>query len=808
MSSIARDALASFAEELAGLRRVAGWPSLSQLAELTADLERPLTKSTIGAKLAGRSLPDWDFVRSFVRSCERYAENTGRALPPEQVDLGRWDLLHMAMLYAVDPDRAEQWLSNGTRIEPAANGRPSKPALVPRQLPPAVRHFVGRDAELAELTNLAEQASSTAVVAAIDGTPGVGKTTLALFWAHQMADRFPDGELYVNLRGFDPTGSLVTPADAVRGFLDALAVPVEQIPISLDSQVGLYRSLLAGKRMLVVLDNAKDAAQVRPLLPGTPGCLALVTSRNRLASLVAVEGARPLTLDLFGPADARRLLVRRLGRHRVAAEPEAVEDLIGYCAGLPLALAIVAARLESNPAFALATLNAELLGGRRLDGFAGEAETDLRTVFSWSYQQFGADAAALFRLLGIHPGPDVSPAAAASMAGWSADRVRSALAELARANVLMEHVPGRYTFHDLSRSYANEMATSQDTDADRLAAVHRMLDHYVHSSHAADRVLHAHRDPIELAPAGQGVLVTHPADPAQALAWFDTEHQVLLAALRLASAAGFDTHAYQLAWTLADFFSRRGHWRELAEGQRAALTAAERLGDRMAQALAHRILGSTYTRLGRYDDARAHLEQAVQIFGELDDRTGEASAQLHMSEMFERLGRHADALHHARNALDLGRAAGNQRWQARGLNAIGWYHGLLGEYDQALVHCRQALQLQQAIDDRHGAADSWDSLGFAHHHLGDHHQAIACYQQALRLWAETGERTGQADTYVNLGDAYAAAGMPESAMRAWQQALTVFSDLGHPQAEQVQSRLRAGGRPVPMTATDVGPVGR
>src|SRR5580693_8151217 len=371
---------------------------------------------------------------------------------------------------------------------PAAQGaRPPAPGqVVPRQLPAATRHFAGRDGALKELAGLAAEAaegSPATVLAVITGTAGIGKTTLALHFAHRAAGQFPDGQLYVNLRGFDPAGSPVTAEEALRLLLDALSVPAVRVPLGLDAQAGLYRSLLAGQRMLVLLDNARDAEQVRPLLPASPGRLVIVTSRNQLTSLVAAEGAAPLTLDVLTDGEAHELLGRCLGPERVADDPSAAGALIQLCARLPLALSIAAARTYSQPRLSLAALTADLRDARsRLDALdAGHATANVRAVLSWSYQQLDPPAARLFRLLGLHPGPDISAAAAASVAGLPLDEGRRALVELTRAHLLAEHVPGRFSCHDLLRAYAAELTQSSDTEAERRAATGRMFDHYLHT---------------------------------------------------------------------------------------------------------------------------------------------------------------------------------------------------------------------------------------------------------------------------------------------------------------------------------------
>ena len=441
----------------------------------------------------------------------------------------------------------------------------ARSVAAPAQLPPDVYGFTGREAQLRQLNALLAMASpapdapGTVVIVAIDGMAGVGKTALAVHWAHQVAPHFADGQLYVNLRGFDPSRSPVTPDEAVRGFLDALDVPPERIPTTLDAQVGLYRSLLAGRRVLVLLDNTSDAEQVRPLLPGALGCMVVATSRNLLAGLVTTAGAYPMTLDLPTVGEARELLEHRLGAARVAAESSAVDEIVAMCARLPLALAIVATRAATQPSLALGVLAADL---REAKGGLAEftdpdLASDVRSVFSWSYRQLSPAAARVFRLLGLHPGPDIGTPAAASLAGQPVAEVRPLLAELARAH-LLERTAGRCALHDLLRAYATELALTLDTDLQRAAALHRALSHYVHSAYVADRLLNPHRDdPVTPPPIPAGVIPEHAVDQGQALAWFVAEHRVLLAMIRQAND---DTLSWQLPWTLNRFFAYHGHW--------------------------------------------------------------------------------------------------------------------------------------------------------------------------------------------------------------------------------------------------------
>jgi len=387
---------------------------------------------------------------------------------------------------------------------------------------------------------------------------------------------------------------------------------------TLDAQAALYRSVLAGRKVLVVLDNARDAEQVRPLLPGSPGCMVVVTSRSQLTSLIAAEGAYPVTLDLLTFAEARELLARRLGANRVAAETSAVEQIITCCARLPPALSVVAARAATHPQFPLASLACELRDTYgSLRAFHGGETADPRAVFSWSYQQLSRPAARLFRLLGLHPGPDTTAYAAASLVASSAGHACSWLAELAQAHLITEHNPGRFTFHDLLRAYAIEQARADDTEDQQQAAISRVLDHYLYSADAASVRLYPRTRPLTLPPPPPTVLPEDPPDCAAAWAWFDAECSVLRAAIEQAAAARRDTYAWQLAWTLMDFLQRQGRWHDWAAIQHTALDAARRHDDRSGQAHAHAAIGFACRWLGHSDEAHAHLRQALELFTEL-----------------------------------------------------------------------------------------------------------------------------------------------------------------------------------------------
>jgi DNA-binding SARP family transcriptional activator/tetratricopeptide (TPR) repeat protein len=682
---------------------------------------------------------------------------------------------------------------------PVAGNAGPPPPPVPRQLPPDIDSFTGRQTALKALNDLlgsvADRGVGPVVISAIAGTAGVGKTTLAVHWAHQIAGQFPDGQLYANLRGFAPAGAPMAAAEVLRGFLDALDVPAQRIPTDPAAQTGLYRSMLAGRRMLIVLDNVRDADQVRPLLPGSPGCLVVVTSRHQLTSLVATEAARPVALDLMPDDEARELLARRLGPARVAAEPAAVDTIIASCARLPLALAVAAARAATNPEFPLAALADELReAGACLDTFDdADPMTNVRSVFSWSYRALTPPAARLFRLFGVVAGPDLGMAAAASLAGITLPQSRMLLAELCRAHLFTEHAPARYGCHDLLRAYATELTHADDSEADRQAAIRRLLDHYLHTARAALRAFSPGREPIAVAPPQEGVLVESFVDLDSALAWFDTEHANLTATVDQAVSTGHDTHAWQLALTVSDFLDRGGHWQDWIRTQRAGLAAARRLADRLALAHTHHELGRAYALLDYPDgDPESELRQALDLYHELDDALGQARTHLTLSVVAEQRGERRTSLHHSERALALCRAAGHRAGEATALNSVGWDHATLGDHPAALRYLRQAITIQQELGDRAGEANTWDSLGYVHRELGEHPAAVECYRRAVVLFRDSGSRTWQADTLVNLGDTHLAEGEPGAARTAWRQALSIYEDLDSPRAGELRARLSGG----------------
>jgi DNA-binding SARP family transcriptional activator/tetratricopeptide (TPR) repeat protein len=677
--------------------------------------------------------------------------------------------------------------------EVVAAGRPLV-LVVPRQLPSAVRPFVGRQAELGQLERWLEGAVDTGLplIVAISGTAGVGKTALAVHWARRASGQFPGGQLYLDLRGFAPSGQPAEPAEAIRWLLDGLGAPAERIPASGQAQVGLYRSLLADREpVLVLLDNARDASQVRPLLPGAPGCLAIVTSRDDLAGLSALDGARPLALEVLSEPGARELLASRLGADLVAAQPDAVDELCSLCARLPLALAIAAARatLPSGPS--LARLINELRDtSGRLDALdAGDQPSSIRAVLSWSYRRLSKQAARMFRLLGVQHGPDVNVCAAASLAGVPADEARRLLTELARAQLLTRRPLARFGFHDLLRAYAAERAAAEEGTAARQAALSRLLDYYLHTADAAEGLLYPTRDKPELGPVAEGVSPERLARPAHAAAWFEAEHQGVLAAVFQDGAAGFGARVWKLAWVLSGFLERRAHWADLARAQRTALAVASDLGDVPGLARAHRALGVALIRLNDLSGAREHLTAASAGYARAGDQVGQARVSVDLGMLAELRGDVPAALAHAERALSLFTTVSHRAGQGRALNAVGWHHAQLGDVRRALTPCQQAVELCAELGDRLGEAAAWDSLAYCHGKLGDYRAAIACCQRAIELTVLVGDRYHQAIALDRAGDVHETAQDHVQARAAWQQAATILDELGHPDATQVRGKL-------------------
>ncbi|WP_458243458.1 AfsR/SARP family transcriptional regulator [Streptomyces sp. MAI_2237] len=675
---------------------------------------------------------------------------------------------------------------------------PRRPAYAPRlaQLPADLPTFTGRQAELKAtlgMLPLDGSAPATLVITAIGGMAGVGKTTLAVHLAHQVADRFPDGQLCVNLRGFDPTGSVMCSQDAIRVLLDALGVPPQRLPAGLEAQTALYRSVLAERRVLILLDNARDAEQVRPLLPGSPGCFVIVTSRNQLTGLVAGEGAHPLTLNQLTPAEAHEFLARRLGAARLEKEPRAVDEIIARCALLPLALAVVAARAATHPDFPLSAIAEELRDSDdSLDAFAGDDITiDVRTVFSLSYEALSPPAARLFRLLGLHAGPDLSSPAAAALAGLTPRETRGLLVELTRAHLLTEHFPGRYTLHDLLRVYAAERVRAEETPRDRDLAVERLLSWYLHTAAAAYPLITPNRNPIPLEPPPASCRPLSFSTLDQAVDWCETERPSLVDAVHQAAASGQPGIAWRLPAVLWGFFYLRSHLGDWLDTTRTGLSAARAAQDRRGESQALADAAAALRSNDRFDEAIALFHRSIVVCRELGDIDGRLRAVGNLGDAYLQTGRLDKAVEYSRRGLVLDRALGNTWGEGIALSNLGDAYQRLGRFDEAVDCLEQALTVLRASGNRWVEGVALDVLGTVHHRLGARDRAVAYYWEALAAHRDIGNRWGEGHTLGHLGDVQLAAGEPEAADGSWRQALGIFAEFDHPDAAKIREKLHS-----------------
>jgi DNA-binding SARP family transcriptional activator len=686
---------------------------------------------------------------------------------------------------------------------------------VPRQLPAVVRDFMGRRAELKRLGELLDQArpGGTVLITALGGAGGIGKTALALHWAHQVTGRFPDGQIYINLRGYDPAGEPVAAVDAIRELLDCLGVGAA--PPGLDGQAALFRTLVADKRMVILLDNARDAGQVRPLLPASPGSVVIVTSRNSLHGLAASEGAIQIPLEVLGDDDAEALLRARLGAERLAREPGAVGQLLSRCAGLPLALSIVAARAAARPHTSLTVLAAAMADSTSLlDALeTGDPAIGVRAVISWSYQQLSAPAARMFRLLGIHPGPDISVPAAASLAATSAAGARQSLDELTSVSLLTEPTTGRYAYHDLIRAYAAEQASREETAEQVSAAIRRCLDHYLHSSHAAQQ--HFRRWPPALAlPEPEiGVTAEAPRTADDAMQWFASEIAVIYRCIVLAGSTGLHNHAWQITWTSRSYFFKSG---QVTRNQVQALAeiitvaAAASQGDDLSLGAAHHMCSRAITgfALGGSDvqdgesaaadsrwleQAAWHAGQALRYFTTAGDLAAQGWCHLQCGQIMFHQGDVAGAFLAAEEATRLMTTAGSDQGQAIALIYQGSWAHTLGQHEAGLTALERSAAMLRSLN---GAelATAYRNIGEALWRERRYGAAEQSLRDGLAIYQEAGNVSGAVQTLSILGNVQAEAGNIETACATWQQALGLLGGGYHFAAADLRQKLESHAR--------------
>jgi DNA-binding SARP family transcriptional activator/tetratricopeptide (TPR) repeat protein len=655
----------------------------------------------------------------------------------------------------------------------------------PRQLPAAVGCFSGRDAELATLTGLLTakpaDGASAVLISAIGGTAGVGKSALAIKWAHQVAGEFPDGQLHVNLRGYDP-GQPLAPGEALGGLLAALGVPGQQIPAEEAGRAAAYRSVLAGRRVLIVLDNARDPEQVRPRLPGTPGCLVLVTSRDTLAGLVARDGARRLLLDVLPLSDAMALLRALIGP-RVDAEPEAAARLADLCCYLPLALRVAAELAAARPVLTLAALVGELDGQRRLDALeaGGDPSTAVRAVFSWSCRYLSPGAARAFRLAALHPGADFDSRAVAALTGSNHPAACRALAELTRACLLGRTGEDRYAMHDLLRAYAAELAAAQDPATGRREALTRLLDYYLHTARRAAGILFPAEAPAP-ADAPGGASAAAVTDEHAARTWLNAERENLTAVAAYASEHDWPGHAVGLSAALFRHLDG-GSLADALVIHGAAARGATQAGDRAAEAGAVNNIGGVYLRLGRNWEAEQHFQRALRLSRETGDALGEIRALLNLGLIYLRTGAYPNATSNCQQALELSRATSDQIREARALLHLGLIAIRQGRYQQAAAGLVQAAEASRAVGDVAFLAVSLTHLSDVEVRQGRYRQARRHLEEARTTARQIGHAMAEADVTASLGFADLREGRDQEAGQHLQQAHAATHDAGVSDAE-------------------------
>jgi DNA-binding SARP family transcriptional activator len=737
---------------------------------------------------------------------------------------------HAALLHE-DAGAVPHPAEGGHRDARAATAGSRSAAPVPAHLPADVPVFTGRAAELARLDSLlgicdpsrraprldpcgdagrggsSGRATATdcrcgrtpepsvAVVSAVSGAAGVGKTALAVRWAHRAREQFPDGQLYIDLRGYDPEQP-VSPADALARFLRALGLADNDVPLDVDERAACYRSLMHGRRMLVVLDNAGSVDQIRPLLPGSASCPVLVTSRDSLAGLVARHGARRLELDLL-PLDDAVELIRRLIGERADAERDAVARLAIQCARLPLALRVAAELGTSRPGIRLSHLVRELADQRRtlnlLDA-GGDPRTGVRAILSWSYLNLPADAARAFRLLGLHPGPDLDAYATAALIGRSLDETHRLLDLLARTYLVQCSAERRYSMHDLLGAYAVGQAVVEDDEADRQAAVTGLLDHYLQTAAAAMDTLHPterHRRPKIPPPANPTSPVT---EPSAAHAWLEAERANLIATAAHAATHGWPEHAIGLTLILFRHLDGAGHYLDAVTMTEHGLVAARNVADRESLAQMQTNLAVICAHQGRNSQAIDHLRQALALYREIGEHAGEARALGNLAVITGVRGDRALAIDLLQQALRLLRDTGEEHGEIRALGNLGSLHTALGSPTEAADYLRQGLALSRRIGDRVGEAVILDFIGELHQLSGEHEQAAEHHEQALVIADQTSQPAVAASALNGLGSALLGRGRPAVARTHHQAALTLAMELGdrYQQARSHAGLARAG----------------
>lgn len=750
-----------FWHELDRLRRERGM-SYKQLERAT---NVPASTLHYWMARSGRLMP-WSQVRPVVLALGA----------PEQAWFDRWKLA----------DRGCEQLSRAERcgdpgdVAPAGTGaRATAAAVAARaQLPMDIREFTGREAELRYLYRmlLPAEGETAMAVSLITGMAGVGKTRLAVRMAHHLKRRFQydDVQLYVDLRGHSAGQGPADPGAVLEAFIRLLGVPGSDIPRDLEARAAMYRDRLDNRRAVVLLDNAANEQQVRPLLPGSPTCRVLITSRRTLAGL---DGVQPLSLDRFSPAEALAQLAGVVGTDRVAAEPDAAAEITRRCGYLPLAISLAARRLRARPAWTLADLNRRLATeAHRLSELA-VSDQAIRTVFDLSYGHLPAAHRRIFHLLGLHPGDDFTAHSAAALADITPGHADHVLETLLDEHLLEQTTAGRYRFHDLVHAYARQRAEEQESAADRGAAVRRVLSWYLHNADRADRVLapHYRRLPLPVA-APSGLLGFHTHE--QALGWCEAERVNLVAAIRQATDHHLDHIAWRLTAALFSFFNLRKHWDDWISTYQAAVKAAQRSNDDPGRAWIIDGLAIAYCDVHRFTESIACFREALAIHRRIGDRLGEGQVLNNLGEAHRYLGRFDDAIEHYQQSLEIFRELEYGDREGIGVNNLGKAYRAVNRLQESLECHLHALDLSSKGVDRYTRAEILNDIGEAYSSLGQFERAIDYYRQTLTLRHDLGDRYGEAETLHNLGHAFQASDRNSEAVSHYHQAVTIRRELG------------------------------